>query len=40
MCGRYTLMTDEDYIDPWLEDAGAALSILHRTPPLLQRRYA
>lgn len=29
---RMPLVLLPDQIDPWLEDAGAALSILHRTP--------
>lgn len=37
---RMPLVLQPDQIDPWLEDTGAALSILHGTPPMLQRRYA
>lgn len=37
---RMPLVLQPDQLDPWLTDPGAAASILHRTPPMLQRRYA
>lgn len=37
---RMPLVLQSNQINPWLEDVGAALSILHGTPPLLQRKYA
>ena len=37
---RMSLVLQPNQIDPWMEDHGAALSILYGTPPMLQRRYA
>ena len=36
---RMPLVLQPNQIDSWLTDTSAALSILHGTPPLLQRRY-
>lgn len=37
---RMPLVLQPDQIDPWLQDSGTALSILHASPPPLERRYA